>query len=324
MAFSRNKQAEPRETGFGSKVYESNQRLMNKDGSSNVRRRGLPFFEELSFFHSLINMSWGRFNMLVLFTYLIANLFFAVVYYLIGFNELGGMVGTSKADQFWEAFFFSAQSLTTVGYGRLNPIGFHASVVAAIESMTGLLGFALATGLLYGRFSKPYAKILFTKNAIIAPYQDKTALMMRIANKRKNELIDVEAAMTMAWVEKKDGKEVREFDTLTLEYKHINFLSMTWTIVHPIDKDSPLFGMNQKDLAEKRVEFLLMIKAFDETFSQTIQARSSYKYDETIYGARFKPITDPGPDGSVIVSLNRLNDMELVELISPSAHHLIN
>jgi len=315
MSLSKNKSGEPKETGFGSKVYESNQRLMNKDGSSNVRRRGLPFFEQLSFYHTLINMSWGRFNLLVLLIYLFANLFFAVVYCLIGLNELGGMVATTPIGRFWEAFFFSAQSLTTVGYGRLNPVGFHASVVAAIESMAGLLGFALATGLLYGRFSKPYAKILFTKNAIIAPYRDMTALMMRIANKRKNELIDVEAAMTMAWIEKKDGKEVREFDSLTLEYKRINFLSMTWTIVHPIDDASPLFGMKQNDLTEKRVEFLLMIKAFDETFSQTIHARSSYKYDETIYGARFKPVTDPGPDGSVIVSLNRLNEMDRLELI---------
>jgi inward rectifier potassium channel len=259
-------------------------------------------------------MRWGRFNLLVITTYLIINLIFAVIYFEIGYDELGGMLGKTPADQFWEAFFFSAQSLTTVGYGRLNPVGFHASIVAAIESMAGLMGFALITGLIYGRFSKPTARILFSKNALIAPYQDMTGLMIRIANKRKNELIDVEASLTVAWVETKNGKEVREFDTLNLEYKKINFLSMTWTIVHPIDDVSPLAGMKEEDYNIKKMEIMLSMKAFDETFSQTIHTRSSYKYDELIYGAKFKPVTDPGPNGSVIVALNRISDFEHVKI----------
>jgi inward rectifier potassium channel len=127
-------------------------------------------------------------------------------------------------------------------------------------------------------------------------------------------LIDVEAGLTLARVEVENGKEVRKFDTLPLEYTRVNFLSMTWTIVHPIDDLSPLAKMKEEDYATKKVEILLSMKAFDETFSQTIHTRSSYKYDELVYGAKFKPVTDPGPNGSVLVALNRIGDYDQVKI----------
>jgi inward rectifier potassium channel len=224
------------------------------------------------------------------------------------------MVGTTMTERFWEAFFFSTQSLTTVGYGRLNPVGLGASIVAAVESMIGLLGFALATGLLYGRFSRPVAKILYSKLAIIAPYRGMNGLMVRIANKRKNELIEVEAQMLMSHVEIDAGREVRRFEFLRLELKRINVLSMTWTIVHPIDDTSPMHGMKPEDFKKKKIECVVWLKGFDESFSQTIYSRSSYRYDEIEYGAKFIPLVSPGRKGSVVVALDKIHDFEKAEL----------
>lgn len=299
-----------KETGFGNRVVEPNQRLMNKDGSSNVQRRGLSILESISFYHSLITMSWWKFNLIVLISYIILNFIFASLYFLLDISHLNGMIAQTISDKFWEAFFFSTQTISTVGFGRLNPSGYLMSSVAAIESMVGLLGFALATGLLYGRFSRPIIKLLYSKNAIIAPYKNISGLMFRVANKRKNELIEVEAVVIMSRVEKENGKEIRKFNTLKLELDRISILSMTWTIVHPIDADSPMFGMKPIDFETKDVEWLVMIKAFDETFSQTVHSRTSYKHHEIIHGARFNSVTKAGENGSVIVELDRINDFE--------------
>jgi inward rectifier potassium channel len=301
-----------KETGFGNKVVEPGQRLMNKDGSSNVQRKGLSIFESVSFYHSLITMPWWKFNVIVLTCYILVNFLFASLYFFIDIDHLNGMVAKNSLEKFMEAFFFSAQTLSTVGYGRLNPTGWFDSTVAAIESMAGLLGFALATGLLYGRFSRPIIKLLYSKNALIAPYKNGNALMFRVANKRKNELIEVEAVIIMSRVENENGKEIRKFNTLKLELERISILSMTWTIVHPIDADSPLYNMKPEDIEKKSVEWLVMMKAFEETFSQTVHSRTSYKHHELVHGARFKPITEAGENGSVIVALDRINDFERV------------
>ncbi|MCX6290631.1 MAG: ion channel [Bacteroidetes bacterium] len=305
-----NENDEVKETGFGNKVTEPNQRLMNRDGSSNVKRKGLSFLEELSFYHSLISMPWWKFNLLVFTGYLVVNLFFASLYFFIDIEHLNGMIAGNNFDRFLEAFFFSTQTITTVGFGRISPSGLADSTIAAFESMAGLLGFALATGLLYGKFSRPVAKILYSKMAVIAPYKNIKGFMIRIANKRKNELIEVEAMVIMSRVEMENGKEIRRFYTLELELKRVSILSMTWTIVHPIDENSPMFNMTPNDFKKKDVEWLVLIKCFEEAFSQTVHSRCSYKYDELIHNARFKPVVEPGPDGSVIVALDKINDVE--------------
>jgi inward rectifier potassium channel len=314
MTIFKNKEEDLKEIGFGTRVYEDNQRLLNKDGSSNVNRKGLPFLQSLSFYHSLITMPWWRFNVIVFCSYLIINLFFASLYYFIGLEQLGGMISETPSDKFWEAFFFSAQSLTTVGYGRINPIGMGASAVATIESMTGLLGFALATGLLYGKFSRPVAKILYSKKAIIAPYRGMTGLMVRIANKRKNELIELEARMLLTFIEVENEKEVRKFETLKLELSKLSILSMTWTLVHPIDDNSPLKTLTLTEMEKKKIECMIILKGFDESFSQTVHSRTSYRYNEIIYGAKFNSVVSPASNGSVEVSLDQISDYTPVEI----------
>jgi inward rectifier potassium channel len=302
------KQDEFRELGFGNRVVESNQRLMNKDGSSNVKRTGVPFLEATNTYHDLITMPWLKFIFIVFASYIFVNFIFAGVYFFVDPDHIGGMIYTNTTEKFKEIFFFSAQSLTTVGYGRLNPTSSFNSSLAAIESLTGLLGFALATGLLYGRFSRPVARILFSKNAVIAPYKGFTALMLRIANKNKSELLDPEATVVMSYVMEENGNSIRKFANLKLELTHVTLLTMSWTIVHPIDEESPMYNWLADDFLNRQVEFLVLIRAYEETFAQTVHARSSYRGEEVQFGAKFLPIIKPGENNSVTVELNKISD----------------
>ena len=286
------KQDEFRELGFGNKVVESNQRLMNKDGSSNVRRKGLPFFQSVSIYQTLITMPWWKFNLLVFTFYITVNILFALVYYFVDPDHINGMVYNSEFEKFAEVFFFSAQSLTTVGYGRLNPSGYFDSTLASIESLIGLLGFALATGLLYGRFSRPLARILFSKNMVVAPYKGITALMFRVANRTKSELVDIQASVILSYVIQENGKPIRKFSNLKLELTKVNLLSTSWTIVHPIDEESPLYNWKEADFKKNDLEVLALLQAYEETFSQTVHTRTSYTNEELHYGAKFESVIE--------------------------------
>ncbi len=298
--------------GFGAKDHVKGRRGLNKDGSFNVIREGVPLVNSFETYHRLISMSWMKFNVLVLSFYLVANLLFACIYLLVGMDGLQGIVAHSFKDNFYEAFFFSAQTLTTVGYGRISPIGHAAGAVAAVESMMGLLGFALATGVLYGRFSRPEARIKYSENALIAPYKKITALMFRIVNERKNQLIEVESALSISMRDESNPKN-RKFFNLKLELTKINFFPLSWTIVHPIDESSPLWGMTELEFQNSDIELISLIKAFDDTFSQTVYDRSSYKYHELVWGAKFIPMTE-FTDKGTILRIDKINAFEKVQL----------
>jgi inward rectifier potassium channel len=303
-----------RDLGLGTKVSNQAQRMINRDGSFNVDRRGLPFFQSLSVYHTLIRTSWFKFNTLLVASFLAMNGFFAILYMILGFEHLVGAIGAGPLDRFTESFFFSTQTFTTVGYGRISPVGFLTNTVATFESMAGWLYFAMAAGLFYGRFSRPHARIIFSRNAIIAPYRSGTAFEFRIANERDNQLIEVEAQVLLARREHHNGQMKRRFYPLTLERTQVTFFPLTWTVVHPIDEASPLFGVTPESLTESDAEFLILLKAFDDTFSQTVHARSSYKHEEVIVGARFGTIYGTGAGGKTIVELHKIHDIERADL----------
>ncbi|HEY6953236.1 MAG TPA: ion channel [Bacteroidota bacterium] len=303
-----------RDLGLGSKVSNQGGRMINRDGSFNVVRRGLPFLQSLSVYHSLISMSWLKFNLLLVASFVAVNGVFALLYLLAGLEHLVGAGGTTLAERLSEAFFFSTQTFTTVGYGRISPAGFLTNSIATFESMAGWLYFAMAAGLFYGRFSRPHARIIFSRNAIVAPYRGITAFEFRIANERNNQLIDVEAQVLLARREVHNGEMKRKFHPLSLERPQVTFFPLTWTVVHPIDESSPLFGVTQESLAESDAEFLILLKAFDDTFSQTVHARSSYKHDEVVVGAAFGTIYGTDAEGKTTVALHRIHDIERVEI----------
>ena len=307
-----------KDLGFGTQVNDHDTRLLNRDGSFNVKRSGGTFWSRLNIFNRLVVCSWGRFFAVVILFYLILNFIFAGIYEIVGIENLQGADLSSRQSSFMDAFFFSSQTLTTVGYGRIAPIGFGASSVAAIESLLGLLIFALATSLLYGRFSRPVAHILYSDKAIIAPYLDVTAFMFRIVNERANQLIDLQVEVAMSILEKQpNGKDVRRYYALKLERNRVNFFPTNWTIVHPITQESPLFGLSKEELLSRDAEFLILIRATEDTFNQTVHSRISYHAREMVFGAKFKSmVLDANSSGLSDLYLTKLSDIEEVELVS--------
>lgn len=277
-----------RDLGFGAVVSrESQQRLLNRDGSFNVERKGLPFWSSFSAYHALLTISWWKFFAVCTVWYLLANAAFALAYLACGPGALGSETVGMEHHSFLRAFFFSVQTLSTIGYGHVVPIGLAANILVTIESLVGLLGFAIITGLLFSRFSRPTAKVLFSRHAVIAPYRDIQALEFRAANARSNELIEVSAKVMLTRFEDQDGVRTRRYYPLELERSNVTFLPLTWTVVHPISDRSPLHGETAESLRASRAEVLVLLSGFDETFSATVQTRTSYVTEEIICGARF-------------------------------------
>ena len=297
--------------GFGTKLNDRYGRLINNDGSFNINRINESFWDRLNIYNRLMTMSWTQFLGWVLLFYLVENVLFAGIYMLVGAENLKGADDRVFYGPFWKAFFFSAQTLTTVGYGHIAPNSFLTSAIAAFESMLGLLAFALATGLLYGRFSRPVAHIRFSKEAVFAPYLDVNGWMFRIINARANQLIDVQVEVSLSRLETKpDGTPFRRYYGLNLERHKVSFFPTNWTLVHPITTDSPLHGCTSKDLAESDAEFLILLWATDDTFSQVVHSRYSYRYDEVRWGHKFRPMFNGSQAGMVTVDLNGLDNTD--------------
>jgi inward rectifier potassium channel len=226
---------------------------------------------------------------------------FAGLYLAVGIENLTGAKTAA------EAFFFSVQTFTTVGYGHIAPASMLASSIAAVEAMSGILSLAVATGLIYARFSRPTAQLAFSGKALMAPFQGGRALMFRVANRRPNVLMELEAQVLMMTVGEVEGVVKRRYTQLTLERPNIYFMPLAWTVVHPVDERSPLWGMTAAGLREAQAEFLVLVKAFDDTFSQTVHGRYSYTPEEVAWGARFEPAFRVEADGAMVLELEKLS-----------------
>ena len=295
--------------GLGEKYFKHTKRIINKDGSFNIKRTG-GGLSSINAFHYLINISWTKFLLIVFAGFIVTNLIFAILYQLAGIENLSNASSSDGVQSFLNTFFFSVQTFATVGYGGIHPTGLFSNIISSLESMTGILSFALATGLLYGRFSKPSAKIIFSDRAIIAPFQEGKALMFRVANSRDNILMEMEANAMMTFLDKSDSRFTRKYFPLKLQINFIHFFPLPWTVVHPIDEDSPLFGKNAKDLANLEAEVLIMIKGFDDSFSQNVIARSSYKFNEIDWDVKFVRAYSTDETGETIVDLEKVSETE--------------
>ena len=299
--------------GFGSKVVSTTTRLVQQDGSFNVRRKGQSFKAWLNAYNRAITMGWIRFTALIFGFYVIVNFAFAWLYVWLGTENLQGIIGSSFHDRFWDAFFFSSQTLTTVGYGRVAPISFGTGVLSSLESLLGLMIFALITGILYGRFSRPKPYILFSKNALIAPYFDSNAFMFRIVNEKSNQIINVKVSIVMSRIEDTNGLPQRKYYNLSLERDFVNFFPTNWTIVHPITPESPLWGETPQSFAATDTEFLIAIEGREDTFAEAIHTRSSYLHNDIVWGAKFKPMLEENGH-EMLLNLKAIDDYQKVPL----------
>ncbi len=301
-----------RNTGFGTNANSYGGRFVNKNGTANVEKRGMHFLHRISWYHTMIDMPAWKFMLVILSFYIGINLVFAMIYFGIGIEHLDGIPMTdSNWAKFGQTYFFSAQTFTTVGYGHISPVGFLTSLLAAAEALIGLLSFAIATGLFFGRFSKPTAFLKFSHNALIAPYGGITGLMIRMSPFKNTNFTDAEAKMTLGMSVEENGVKVNKFYSLELELAKINALTLSWTLVHPITEESPLYGFAKDDFLNVTGEIFVYVKTFDDMFSNTVATRTSYTFDEVVYGARFKPMYQRSGDNTkTILDLDKLNHYE--------------
>lgn len=296
-------------SGFSGNSSAEGARLLNKDGSANLRKTGMPFYKRFSIYHTLLKMSRLKFLVMVFVSYTAMNLFFACIYLLIGIDKLSGSVqGNSAIDNFSQAFFFSSQTLTTVGYGHIAPVGLLANSIASVESFLGIMTFALVTGMFYARFSRPKAFLRFSDSFLVSPYKEGRAVMFRMATYKNNDLTDVEAQVTAAIHHMEEGKRTTRFYPLKLEIAKINSLAISWTCVHHMNEDSPFWQMTEQDMLSAGIEIMVTIKGFDDHFSNTVQQRTSYSREELVYGAKFVPMYERSDTGGYTeVMLDKLN-----------------
>jgi inward rectifier potassium channel len=228
---------------------------------------------------------------------------------------LQGIIATTPWGKLKELYFFSTETFTTVGYGRVNPVGDVTNMIASIEAVSGFLSFAIATGLIYGRFSKPRAYLAFSDLALISPYQDKTALMFRFASYKENHMLtNVEVSVTVGFQVTENDKPVFKFYSLSLERNRVDSLPMNFTVVHPIDESSPLAGFSFEDMKNADLEIYVLIRGFDDVFSNVVLQRTSYIYDEIVFNRKFLPMYRESEDGkTTILEMGKLNETMEVE-----------
>jgi inward rectifier potassium channel len=290
-------------------------RAINPDGRFNVRRTGVTWRDNHPYLF-LIEMPFPAFVVALTALLIVVNTIFACVYMAVGIEHLKGAEAPTLGYQFLNAFFFSAHTLTTVGYGNIYPSGVSANVVASFEALVGLMAFAIATGLLFGRFSRPSARIGFSNTMIVAPYADGMSLQFRVVNRRSNNIIELEATLLLMTVEVIGDNLQRRYARLSLEREKVLFFPLTWTVVHAIDENSPLRGKTPEDLERLQAEVMIMMKGFDDTSGQTVHARYSYRYDEIVWGAKFTPAFVVDENGGLQVEVNKVGGFERAPLQS--------
>jgi inward rectifier potassium channel len=298
------------EFGFGKQAIGRHQRILNKDGSFNIVRIGLPIWEKFNLYHWLTHCSVPVFVLVLITGYFSSNAIFAAIYtYGLGVGHFHGIETHSRFDQFFELFFFSSQTFATVGYGRINPATNLASFVAALDAFTGVMYFAIVTGLIYGRFSKPIAKATFAEKAVEAPYKDGRAFMFRVANKLNHQLLNAEARIIASAIVDLNGRQSREYFELELERKNIVFFATTWTLVHPIDEKSPFYGFSEFEFILSEPEFMVQLKLYDEAYSQETFTNSSYRKEDMVWNALYEHMLSTTDDGRNMINFENFNSI---------------
>lgn len=300
--------------GYGIKYGRTTGRIVNRDGATNVHRRGERFHPS-DIYHMLLTMSWTKFFSVSVITYIVINVLFGGIYMMLGTENIINGKNGSWNEELASAMFFSAQTLTTVGYGNLAPGNSWISLVAALEAMAGLFIFGIFTGLAFGRFSRIKPRILFSERAVVAPYRDRTnAFMLRLANERSSDIMDARATLFMVMQDVEGTSHNRRYYEMPIEIDHLVSLALNWTLVHAITKDSPLYGLNHRDLIDRNAEFLVILTAFDDTVGQQFYARYSYKGDEVQWGSKFEQMFTTTEAGDVILNLHVMHQTVPSEL----------
>jgi inward rectifier potassium channel len=300
-----------KDPGFGYKTANSAKRMVNADGSFNLIHINKKFSVS-EIYSRLINMTWIKFITLIFLWYFLLNILFAGIYFFIGIEHLTIEKSTPFQD-FLNSYFFSAQTLTTLGYGLVSPQGNITAFISSLEALIGLIGFAFMTGLLYGRFSKPKAAIRFSDVMVLRPFKEKRAVMFRLMNKRTNVMIEPKIKVTLAINELDDnGVFSRKFFNLNLEREKIMYLPSTWTIVHEIEEGSPLYKYTDEQLLKLNAELLVLIEYYEDAFTQNVYQIHSYSFNDLRNNYKFTPAYYFDENGQAILDHGNLSKIELI------------
>ncbi|HKN12012.1 MAG TPA: ion channel [Candidatus Binatus sp.] len=262
-------------------------------------------FDDL--YHFLVTCSWPALIGLIATAFTLANLLFATGYYF----DQG--IENAHSGSFADMFFFSVQTMATIGYGKMVPVTLFSNILVSIEALTGLLALALMTGLVFSKFSRPTARVRFTRYAVIGPRDGALSLMIRAANMRANRIVEANIHVVLARQEiTVEGDSIRRLYDLAMTRSRSAMFALSWTAVHRIVEGSPLFGETRESLASSAPEIIVSITGLDETFSQTVHARHTFKLDEIVWGARLADVLVLHPDGSRSVDYTRFDDVEML------------
>lgn len=300
-----NKTADP---GFGNFSAENVQRFVNKDGTFNIKHINNRNRIQTTFTY-LVNISWGRFFLLVLAGYIVINSFFAVIYLLAGIDSIHPSTGNRFYD-FLNAFFFSAQTITTVGYGAMSPTGVLTGIISTFQALIGLLSFSFITGLLYGRFARPKSFIKFSSKIICRPFKEGNAIMFRMMNTKKSIMINPTVAVTLVLLNKEGESYQSEFYKLELEREKISYLPTTWTVVHEINNSSPFSEFSVDELKQLKGELVVLATYFEKSFNQDVYQVHSYTLDEFAFGESFRKAFDFDSDGITVLDHSKLDSTD--------------
>jgi inward rectifier potassium channel len=257
-------------------------------------------------YHSLLVAPWRIFVALVLVAYLGANLVFA-----LGYLSIGDGIEEARPGSFADAFFFSVQTMATIGYGKMSPRGLPAILLVTGEALVGLLGLALVTGLVFAKFSRPTARVIFSRYAVLTTFMGVPSLLVRMANERGNQIAEAQAHLVLLRTERTpEGEQVRAAHDLHLRRSHSAFFAFTWLVVHPITPDSPLHGETEESLRAKDVDLVASMTGLDETFSQSVHARHAWTPDQILWRHRFADVLVDLPDGRRAIDYRRFHDVE--------------
>lgn len=283
-------------------------RFVRWDGKTDIIRKGSSNSFKTDLYHWLLNLKWPYFLGLICLLYIASNVLFALAY-LVEKDS----IQNARPGSLLDAFFFSVQTMATIGYGAMYPRTPYANAIVALEALVGLLGVAMVTGLAFARFSVPTAKVMFSNFAVVAPQNGVPTLMMRAANRRRNSIVEAQVRLTLARNEyTEEGESMRRLHDLTLIRNRTPIFALSWTAMHPIDENSLLYGATPESLAKDEVELIITLTGIDETVSQTIHARYSYVAEEILWNMRFVDILGKTPDGRRYVDYGRFHEVKPV------------
>jgi len=280
-------------------------RLVNSRGRFNVARLGSTHSRWSDLYHFLLTISWLQFIGLLASTYLLLNAMFALVYL-----SAGDGIANARSGSFVDAFFFSVQTTATIGYGSMYPKTAFTNAIVTIEAVVGLFWITLSTGLMFARFSRPTARVVFSRVAVVAPHHGVPTLMFRTANQRGNQILEAQVHLTLVRnMMTPEGEFMRRFYDMELERSQTPLFALTWLVLHPINDRSPLYGMTLENLTETEAELIVTLSGTDETFSQTIHTRHSYTASEILWNMRFVDILTRTSDGRRAVNYEHFHEV---------------